>query len=203
MQGLPSLDVSDKGAGRSGIANTVDGVLTHIKGSPLHYLFSHSAEVDTHSAPIIQPRNYYCSLLEINTARFAACTHIMSVFFGQYDKSAQTNGVPAQGQFKPHLAQLNEEEETSMLSSDTDRGAAIQDLARQITQGTQDRQQVDVFASDRSSDLDPSSPDFNPKKWVQGLSQMVYADDKSVDRSLGMSFRNLSVYGYGSDAGRF
>jgi hypothetical protein len=122
----------------------------------------------------------------------------MSVFFGQYDKTAQTNGA-TRGNGALH--RVDEEEPVTPIPTTAEREATISALARQLTQGTQTGQTVDVFASTRSNDLDPSSPEFDPKKWVQGLSQMIQAEGTMVDRRLGLLFRDLSVYGYGSDAG--
>lgn len=122
----------------------------------------------------------------------------MSVFFGQYDKTAQTNGaIRGKGQ----LHRVDEEDFDTPIPTTAEREAAISSLARQLTRDTQTGQTVNVFAPGRSDDLDPSSSNFDPKKWVQGLSQMVQADGVLADRRLGLSFRNLSVYGYGSDAG--
>ena len=122
----------------------------------------------------------------------------MSVFFGQYDKTAQTNGATrGNGQ----LPRLDEESLVTPIPTAAEREATISALARQLTQGTLTGQVVDVFAPTRSDDLDPSSTEFDPRKWVQGLSRMIHAGGTMGDRRLGLSFRDLSVYGYGSEAG--
>jgi hypothetical protein len=120
----------------------------------------------------------------------------MSIFFGQYDKTAQTNGATRGNGELRHI-----DEEEAPIPSTAQREATISALARQLTQGTLTGQTVDVFAPTRSNDLDPSSPEFDPKKWVRGLSRMIQAEGTMTDRRLGLSFRDLSVYGYGSEAG--
>jgi hypothetical protein len=122
----------------------------------------------------------------------------MSVFFGQYDKTAQTNGAT---RGNGELRHIDEEEALTPIPTIVEREATISALARQLTQGTQTGHTVDVFAPTRSNDLDPSSPEFDPKKWVRGLSRMIQAEGTMADRRLGLSFRDLSVYGYGSEAG--
>ena len=122
----------------------------------------------------------------------------MSVFFGQYDKTAQTNGAT---RGNGELPRLDEETFVTPIPTAAEREATISALARQLTQGTLTGQVVDVFAPTRSDDLDPSSPEFDPRKWVQGLSRMIHAEGTMGDRRLGLSFRDLSVYGYGSEAG--
>lgn len=71
----------------------------------------------------------------------------MSVFFGQYDKTAQTNGAT---KGNGELPRLDEETFVTPIPTAAEREATISALARQLTQGTLTGQVVDVFAPTRS-----------------------------------------------------
>lgn len=57
----------------------------------------------------------------------------------------------------------------------------------------------DVFTYQKDSDLDPFSSNFNPKKWTKLMFRAH--ETTSPPRKAGLSFKNLGVFGYGSDAG--
>lgn len=56
-----------------------------------------------------------------------------------------------------------------------------------------------LFEYEAGSDLDPYSASFDAKKWTKSMAQM--SRNNLPARSAGIAYRNLSVHGYGSDAG--
>ncbi|PYH93948.1 hypothetical protein BO71DRAFT_484181 [Aspergillus ellipticus CBS 707.79] len=55
--------------------------------------------------------------------------------------------------------------------------------------------------STSNSELDPSSDDFNSRKWTKNLLRVTSRDpDRYPRRSAGVSFRNLNAFGYGTAA---
>jgi len=52
----------------------------------------------------------------------------------------------------------------------------------------------------KNPELDPSSPDFNSRKWVRNTLQMIRDPDRFPRRTAGVSFQNLNVFGYGTAA---
>lgn len=55
----------------------------------------------------------------------------------------------------------------------------------------------DPFEAPSGSDLDPSSPSFNARRWTKAFYNAT--SDSSPRRTTGLSFSNLSVFGYGSE----
>lgn len=54
---------------------------------------------------------------------------------------------------------------------------------------------------DKDPELNPNSGDFNPRKWLKSTLQIASRDpERYPRRTAGLSFRNLSVYGYGTAA---
>ncbi|KAK9788691.1 putative ABC transporter domain-containing protein [Seiridium cardinale] len=73
-------------------------------------------------------------------------------------------------------------------------------LARRLTQASarSEPHNVNPFLSSSPS-LDPQSPQFDAKKWGQALLQAFAEDPAKYPRQpIGVSWRSLSVYGYGS-----
>jgi len=57
----------------------------------------------------------------------------------------------------------------------------------------------DLFNKPDGLTLDPNSKDFSPEEWVARFMQLKSRDpDRYRPRSAGVSFRNLSVHGFGS-----
>ncbi|KAJ5630294.1 ABC multidrug transporter A-2 [Penicillium longicatenatum] len=52
----------------------------------------------------------------------------------------------------------------------------------------------------KNPELDPSSSDFNSRKWVRNTLQMTRDPDRFPRRTAGVSFQNLNVFGYGTAA---
>ena len=89
--------------------------------------------------------------------------------------------------------------EHTVAMTEKQREHSIAGLARQFS-----RQSVAVtdnlFQYEQGSDLDPFSETFNARKYVKSLAAMSSAEGR-VKRS-GLAWTNLSVHGYGSDAGK-
>lgn len=56
-----------------------------------------------------------------------------------------------------------------------------------------------LFKYEEGSDLDPFSSNFNARKYVKGMAGL--SEEAGVQRSAGVSYNNMSVHGFGSDAG--
>lgn len=60
---------------------------------------------------------------------------------------------------------------------------------------------LDLFEAKKGSKLDPFSPNFNAMGWARRIMDIYRRDDENNPlRSVGVSFKNLSVFGYGSDS---
>ena len=81
------------------------------------------------------------------------------------------------------------------------REAAAQELARSLT-GNSAQIGERIFSAERGSEFDPFSPKFDARKWTQGLSQLAREAEGATGRMAGVSFKSMSVYGYGSDSGK-
>ena len=76
-------------------------------------------------------------------------------------------------------------------------------LSQQIPSNEANGDQMAVFNPVKGSDLDPFSPDFDIHKWVKALSRFGHSSGIDEARKASVAFSNLSVFGYGSDAGKF
>ncbi|PWY86648.1 ATP-binding cassette transporter [Aspergillus heteromorphus CBS 117.55] len=82
----------------------------------------------------------------------------------------------------------------------------IKKLARRLTESsTKDwphGSTPNPFTGVDDPTLDPNSPKFSPKHWAKAVIQLTSQDrDRYPERTAGVSFRDLSVYGYGSAVG--
>jgi ATP-binding cassette subfamily G (WHITE) protein 2 (PDR) len=89
---------------------------------------------------------------------------------------------------------------------DMEEEPTVTSLARQFTsQSNQFPRTVteidnNPFLSSHIPALDPKSPEFSPVKWTKALLHATSRDLENVPpKTLGVSHRNLSAYGYGSD----
>jgi ATP-binding cassette subfamily G (WHITE) protein 2 (PDR) len=141
--------------------------------------------------------------------------------FSNYDKTSRDGGAPAQRrQDGTLLTDTDEKEEffTPMEKRQEEvaelaRQVTRQSLTRQTTNGSQSQnilgrvlsrvsshtEGVNPVEYEPGSDMDPYSDNFNIRKWTRNA---VKGSD-GTGRSSGLSFKNLSVFGYGSDAGEF
>lgn len=84
-------------------------------------------------------------------------------------------------------------------------GPSIAGLARQFKEQSVSCPQTPTmdynpFLSSDIPALDPNSGDFSPVRWIQALLDANARDaDRYPSRTLGVSHRNLSVHGFGSD----
>ncbi|ODN86312.1 ATP-binding cassette, subfamily G (WHITE), member 2, PDR [Cryptococcus wingfieldii CBS 7118] len=72
---------------------------------------------------------------------------------------------------------------------------------RTLTRDTVYENPESVFDYEKGSDLDPFSDKFDAKKWTRMVFQASQGSQPT--RQAGLSFKNMSVHGYGSDAGKY
>jgi ATP-binding cassette subfamily G (WHITE) protein 2 (PDR) len=60
-------------------------------------------------------------------------------------------------------------------------------------------QQGNLFDYEEGSDLDPFSNNFDAPKWTRQLASM--REEGAPGRKAGLAYKNMSVHGFGSDAG--
>ena len=91
-------------------------------------------------------------------------------------------------------------EETDLTTEQTmqRRESRVGELARQLTRQSTN-QQGNLFDYVEGSDTDPFSPNFDARKYTKTLGKL--AQGAGVDRQAGVSYRDMSVHGFGSDAG--
>lgn len=86
----------------------------------------------------------------------------------------------------------------SMTDTLTSRTQHITSLARNMSRRSE--QQGDLFEYEEGSDLDPFSNNFNAPKWTRRLAAL--RDEGAPGRQAGLAYKNMSVHGFGSDAGK-
>lgn len=90
----------------------------------------------------------------------------------------------------------------STLGSEFDQDAEITRLAKEMTAASA-YSHVDTannpFSPTPDSELDPQSENFKPRAWVKALLHLKSRDpERFPDRTAGIAFRDLNVYGYGN-----
>ena len=79
------------------------------------------------------------------------------------------------------------------------RSHHVGELARQFTRQSMNTGGIEnVFDYEEGSDLDPNSSNFDARKYTRALGDMIRG--AGVERLAGISYRNLSVHGFGSEA---
>ncbi|KAF5634266.1 ABC1 transport [Fusarium sp. NRRL 52700] len=78
----------------------------------------------------------------------------------------------------------------------------ISNLARQLSRvSTTAGTELHAFSPQPGTKLDPNSPAFDARAWVKAFVRLVESDAGAAPpRSLGVAFKNLNVYGWGSGA---
>ncbi|KAG4262351.1 multidrug resistance protein CDR1 [Fusarium proliferatum] len=78
----------------------------------------------------------------------------------------------------------------------------ISNLARQLSRvSTTAGTELHAFSPQLGTKLDPNSPTFDPRAWVKAFVRLVESDAGAApSRSLGVAFKNLNVYGWGTGA---
>ncbi|KAM0267314.1 hypothetical protein ACHAPA_006094 [Fusarium lateritium] len=84
----------------------------------------------------------------------------------------------------------------------SDMNHDISALARQLSRvSTTADAELHAFSPKPGTRLDPNSSNFDPRAWVKAFVKLVEAEDGSAPpRSLGVAFKNLNVFGWGSGA---
>jgi ABC-type glutathione transport system ATPase component len=84
----------------------------------------------------------------------------------------------------------------------TNTNKEIGDLARQLSRvSTTADAELHAFSPQPGTKLDPNSTNFDPRAWVKAFVKLVESEDGSAPpRSLGVAFKNLNVFGWGSGA---
>ncbi|KAK5084523.1 Multidrug resistance protein [Lithohypha guttulata] len=87
-------------------------------------------------------------------------------------------------------------------SSDEEGNAHVRELARQYTRQSIASQSADtdVFHAEPDSELDPNSDNFKPRKWTKAMLNMRQKSEGFVERTAGVSFKNMSAWGQASEA---
>jgi len=113
----------------------------------------------------------------------------------QGEKSYPSND----GSLYPSGASDQDQSSTPMSMTDTlhSRTQNVTDLARNMSRRSET--QGNLFDYAEGSDLDPFSDNFNAQKWTRQLAAM--RSEGAPGRQAGVAFKNMSVHGFGSDAG--
>jgi hypothetical protein len=151
-------------------------------------------------------------------------------FTQNYDRSSQQGGsslrrahsnvsyhqddtAQSSGQGKSHLPTIaqgstqtypptdgsdNDQSSTPMSMTETlhSRSQQITSLARNMSRRSE---QGNLFEYEEGSDLDPFSDNFDAPKWTRQLAAM--REEGAPGRKAGLAYKNMSVHGFGSDAG--
>ncbi|KAK4685860.1 ATP-binding cassette, subfamily G (WHITE), member 2, PDR, partial [Tremellales sp. Uapishka_1] len=80
---------------------------------------------------------------------------------------------------------------------EVDRHARVGELARQLTRMST-RPAENLFDYQEGSDLDPFSAHFDARKYAKGIAK--FADTGVAGKAAGISFSDMGVHGFGSDA---
>ncbi|KAH7070040.1 BcATRO, ABC transporter [Paraphoma chrysanthemicola] len=77
--------------------------------------------------------------------------------------------------------------------------AEITELARKFTNQSMNHGHQNPFEAEPGSVLDPNSSNFRPRAWTEAFIRLKSRDpEKHPKQTAGISFRDLSVYGYGN-----
>lgn len=117
-----------------------------------------------------------------------------------HDRTATYSGTahpsPAQLQVKQHEIPSRDETDTG-VSSDSDATPTdeVGQLARYLSTQSQ---AGNLFEYEKGSSLDPFGDRFDVKLWVRKFATL---EDWGTARASGVSFKDMSVFGYGTDSG--
>jgi len=79
--------------------------------------------------------------------------------------------------------------------------ASPEPIDQQALDSRESLDSLDLFNAKKDSKLDPFSPNFDSMGWARRIMDIYLGDaEKNPLRSMGVSFKNLDVYGYGSDS---
>jgi ATP-binding cassette subfamily G (WHITE) protein 2 (PDR) len=124
---------------------------------------------------------------------------------GEYSSAPPVFQTPADTMITREQEVTELARQLSRRSSIHQRPASPLNLVRQLTGRSnatvvQDVPPEKLFKYESGSDLDPFSPNFNARKYVKGMAGL--SEEAGVQRQAGVSYKNMSVHGFGSDAGK-
>lgn len=131
---------------------------------------------------------------------------VVGNFTHSYDRQEETAGpgihrVTSRSQSHMHV---EDDEPMRPPMSSEEREAEVHHLARVMTGlSTKTADQHKLFDYDQGGPLDPFSEKFDAKRWVNTLTHLSRNEGSNPARTSGVSYRNMSVHGFGSDAGTF
>jgi len=108
---------------------------------------------------------------------------------------------PTDGTLYPSGASDQDQSSTPMSMTETlhSRTQQVTSLARHMSRRSDT--QGNLFDYEEGSDLDPFSTNFNAQKWTRRMAAL--REEGSPGRQAGVAFKNMSVHGFGSDAGEY
>lgn len=113
-----------------------------------------------------------------------------------------TGALSPEGLGSASTANTIKEEHTDHTKPATNINKEIGELARQLSRvSTTAGTELQAFSPQPGSKLDPNSTNFDPRVWVKAFVKLVESEEGSAPpRSLGVAFKNLNVFGWGSGA---
>ncbi|KAK4951129.1 Multidrug resistance protein, partial [Elasticomyces elasticus] len=137
-----------------------------------------------------------------NSIRRPTQTHNQSsAHTGIHDGTYYPDGITPLGEKSEEKA-LEQYEEPESEEEDDRAEQQVLQLARSLTrQSTYQDLSDNPFEAEKDSVLDPNSPNFSAKAWVRSMLKLQAQDpEKNPQRTAGIAFRNLNVWGYGDAA---
>lgn len=149
------------------------------------------------------------SKLFFPTNSSSAHSHLFAMAFsgvgqgiGTYDRTEQTSGASlGRVTSRAHFTDVHPNDDLPAQTGEhcaRDVGHLARQLTRQSVAAADDS--AAIFSYQEGSDLDPFSEKFNAKKWTKLMFEA--SQSSGPGRKAGLSFRNLDVHGFGSDAGK-
>jgi ATP-binding cassette subfamily G (WHITE) protein 2 (PDR) len=128
---------------------------------------------------------------------------VVGNFTQNYDRQEQTTGagiqrMPSRSQSQAHGAEHGEPERAPPTTAE--REAEVHELAR-VMSGRSAHTTDKLFEYEHGGPLDPFSEKFDAKRWVMALTHLSHDEGTNPARTSGISYRDMSVHGFGSDAG--
>jgi ABC-type multidrug transport system ATPase subunit len=119
--------------------------------------------------------------------RERSCSGSTQLEKGSVDAQDGLDNAPDSGQQEESSGHLN------------DDGLRVKELAKQYTRESMNSSGViNPFEAEPGSILDPNSDNFVPKAYVKALFNLEQRSDGVMNRTSGLSFRDLSAYGFGT-----
>jgi len=116
-----------------------------------------------------------------------------------YSPNNNTAHLPPTNEYDEFLARPEEPSQT-MDQTLASRNQQVSALARHMSRMSSSATAVNPFEYDKDSDFDPFSEKFDVRKWTRHVMHFQEGGETAKGRRSGVSFRNLGVHGFGSDA---